>query len=114
MSKHTKQLTTNESVLLCSASRGTDKEMYKMTVFVQGGGGNAFGGGTVTLQASADNGDTKVTLRDVGGTVVSITADDVYNIELGFGGKLGQEIEVYATMVGATAPTVDVIAFDNR
>lgn len=114
MSKHSVQLTDNESKLICSAGRGTEMDAYEMTVFVVGGGGNDFGGGTVTIQASPDNGTTKVTLKDVAGTVVSITEDDIYNIRLLYAGKLGEEIEIYATMAGATSPTVDVIACDNR
>ena len=66
------------------------------------------------IQASPDGGTTKVTLKDVGGTAVSITENDVYNIRLGYAGKLGEEIEIYATLAGATSPTVDIIAFDNR
>ena len=114
MSKHTQQLTDNTSVKICSVSRGTDMDAYEVTVFAVGGGGNNFGSGTVTIQASPDGGTTKVTLKDVGGTTVSITTDDVYNIRLGYAGKLGEEIELYATMQGATSPTVDIVAFDNR
>lgn len=114
MSKHTAQLTADESVKICSVSRGTEMDAYEVTVFAVDGGGNGFGSGTVTIQASPDGGTTKVTLKDVGGTTVSITADDVYNIRLGYAGKLGEEIDIYATMSGSTSPTVDIVAFDNR
>jgi len=110
MSKHTAQIDDNESVLITSVSRGTEMDAYEITVFVTGG----FGGGTTTIQASPDGGTTKVTLKDVAGNVVSITEDDVYNIRLGYAGKLGEEIEIYATMAGATAPAVNIAAFDNR
>lgn len=117
MSKHTAVLDANESVEICSVSRGTDMDAFEVTVFaVARAGTDGFDSGTVTIQASPDNGATKVTLKDVGGTTVSITADDVYNIRLGYAGKLGEEIKLYATMVGAVTPSpvVDIIAFDNR
>jgi hypothetical protein len=110
MSKHTATIDANESVEICSVSRGTDMDAYEVTVFATG----AFGSGTVTIQASPDGGTTKVTLKDVGGTTVSITQDDVYNIRLGYAGKLGEEIKLYATMQGATDPDVAITAFDNR
>lgn len=113
MSKHTALLNDNESVLITSVSRGTEMDMFETSVFV-GLNGDDFGGGTVTIQASPDGGTTKTTLKDVAGTVVSITENDVYNIRLGYAGKLGQEIEIYATMAGGTAPSVNVVAFDNR
>lgn len=111
MSKHTALLNANESVEICPVSRGTEMNAFETTVFVTGD----FDGGTVTIQASPDGGATKVTLKDVAGTVVSITEDDVYNIRLGYAGKLGQEIILYATMAGSGgSPDVDVVAFDNR
>lgn len=110
MSKHSKSITTNESVFLCSASRGTVMDAYEVTVFATG----TFDSGTITIQASPDQGSTLVTLKDTGGTTVSITADDVYNIRTGYAGKNGEEIGIYATMVGATSPDVQITAFDNR
>lgn len=113
MSKHTALLNDNESVLITTVGRGTEMDMYETSVFV-GLTSDDFGGGTVTIQASPDNGTTKTTLKDVAGTVVSITENDVYNIRLGYAGQLGGEIEIYATMTGGTDPSVNIIAFDNR
>ena len=113
MSKHTATLTDNESVFLATVGKRCGIDMYEITVCVYDGGGNGFGGGTVTLQASPDNGTTKVTLRDIAGTIVSITQDDIYNIRLGYANKNGEELQIYATMAGATAPTVNVAAYDN-
>ena len=110
MSKSTINLAANESKLLATAGRGSDMDAYEITVFVTG----SFGSGTVTIQASPDGGTTKVTLRDVAGTIVSITDNDVYNIRLGYAGKLGEEIQLYATIAGATTPDVDVTSFDNK
>ena len=113
MSKHTALLDDNESILIASVSRGTEMDRYEISVFV-GLTGDDFGSGTVTIQASPDKGVTKTTLKDVAGTVVSITENDIYNISLGYAGKLGQEIDIYATMAGGTTPNVNIVAFDNR
>ena len=111
MSKHTENLTSDTSIKICSAGRGTHMDAYVVTVFADGN----FGGGTVTIQASPDSGSTLVTLKDQGGTTVSITADDVYAIgPLGYAGRNGEEIEIYATMSGSTTPDVNITAFDNR
>lgn len=115
MSKHVKTLTDNESLPLCKVSRGTDMDAFEVTVFVYSGGGNGFNSGNVTIQASPDGGTTKVTLKDVAGSTVAISDDDVYNIRLGYAGKLGEEIELFATMQAAVGATnVEVVAFDNR
>lgn len=111
--KSTKTLTTNTSVLLCSAHRNKETNMYEATIFAYGSGGSNFDGGTVTIQASPDQGTTKVTLKDIAGTVVSITANDVYNVKLGGGNRNQDFIELYATMIGATTPNVTVDVFDN-
>lgn len=110
MAKHSVTIDADESVKICSVGRGTGKDAYEVTVFAYG----SFGSGTVTIQASPDAGTTKVTLKDVAGSTVSITTPDVYNIRTGFAGINGQEIELYATMSGSTTPSVTVDAFDNR
>jgi hypothetical protein len=110
--KHTAQITANESVFLCDARRIVEKPMFKATIAVSGD----FDGGTVTLQMSPDGGTTKINLRDVTGTIASITAADAYNIELGFGGTNGDNIKLYATMDGSSESTtgVNVAVFDNQ
>lgn len=108
--KHTAQIDTNESVFICDVRRIVEKPMFKATIAVSG----SFGGGTVTLQMSPDGGTTKINLRDVTGTIASITANDAYNIELGYGSTNGDNIKLYASMAGATAPDVDIAVFDNQ
>ena len=50
--KHTANISANESVKLCEVNRVTGLDIWEATVMVYGAGGNNFGGGTVTLQAS--------------------------------------------------------------
>lgn len=100
----------NVTVELCEAIRPKDLDFYEATVFVDG----TFSGGTVQLLASPDGGTTKTVLRDVAGTLVNITANDVYNIRLGNGNKNADYILLYADITGATTPNLNVTVFDNR
>lgn len=110
MARHTQTIDANESVLLCSAKRPQLGQPYLVTVHVTGD----FDSGTVSIQSSVDNGTTKVTLKDVGGNVVAVTADDVYNIELGYPSKNGETIDIYATMDGSGgSPDIVVTGDDN-
>lgn len=108
--KHTANITGNQSVFLCEVQKGELLDMYEATIFATG----TFSAGTVTIQASPDGGTTKVNLRDITGEVVAITQDDVYNVRLGNGRKLGDYIQLYATMAGAGTPAVAISVFDNR
>lgn len=58
------------------ASRG--ERLARATLFVTGD----FGSGTVTLQASPDNGTTWVGVPDAAGNTVSFTANGIINFEL--------------------------------
>lgn len=107
--KNQVEIDNNESVFIGVARRGNLTDMYETTILATG----EFGGGTVTIQASPDGGATKINLRDITGEVVAITAADAYNVRLGLAGKLGEELELYATMAGATAPAVTLWTFDN-
>lgn len=110
MSKNSVTLTTNDSVKICTVSRGTYMEMYESSLCIYG----SFDGGTVTIQVSPDRGTTKITQKDIGGTSVVATENETYNIRLGYAGILGQELEIYATITGATNPNITVDSFDNK
>lgn len=74
-----------------------------------------FGGGTVTLFASPDGGTTKIALKDaISGTAISVATTAAMNtIRLGSGSKLDDNIGIYATLSGATNPSLTVAIFDN-
>jgi hypothetical protein len=80
------------------------------TVFVYG----TFGSGTLKLQASPDGGTTKIDLPNLSGTAISVTANGIYNIQLGNGNALGADIILYAVLTGATNPSLTVAIYDNR
>ena len=110
MTKHSATIDADENVFLTTIGKRTGVDMYEATIAVYG----TFGGGTVTLQGSPDGGTTKINLRDISGSVVSITSDDVFNVRLGYANKLGDELMLYANMSGSTTPAVTVDVFDNR
>jgi hypothetical protein len=97
---------------VCTVNRRRDAQAWEATAIVYG---SAFGGGTVTLFVSPDAGVTKVPLRDyVSGTAVSIaTAGAMAFLRLGSGGTNTDELIIYATLAGSTAPSLVLAIFDN-
>lgn len=61
--------------------------------------GDDFGGGTVTVQGSPDKGTTWITLT-ITGSPVAFTANAIRFLE-----RLGQGLQVRATLTGATSPS---------
>ena len=88
----------------------------RATVWVYGGGGNNFGSGTVTLQASPDGGTTFIDIPDAGGTAVTFTADGVSNFEIYANGDLttGKVVQLRLAVSGSTSPTIRYIIDDAR
>lgn len=69
--------------------------------------GDDFGSGTVTVEASPDGGTTWIGLT-ITGSPLALTAKGVRFIE-----RLGQGMQVRATLTGATAPSnVSAMLFD--
>jgi len=86
----------------------------RATLYVFGGGGNNFGSGTVTLQASPDDGTTFIDVPDVAGTAVAFTANGMTNFELYSSRniKTGEVTQLRLALAGSTAPTIRYI-IDN-
>lgn len=73
-----------------------------------------FGSGTITLKASIDDGTTKIALKDLTGTAVTVTANDIVPLDTMGWGAPSEEIILYASMSGATNPDVDIALYDCR
>ncbi len=100
----------NTEFASCAKPRTSDK--YLATVSIYG----TFGSGTVTLFMSPDNGTTKIALiDDLTGVAFSLTAARCFDIEMGTGdGSAGtSEIKLYATLAGATNPSLNITVHDN-
>lgn len=80
---------------------------YAASIYIAGG----FGGGTLTLHASIDNGATLIPIKDSAGAAISVTVNDLFFIELG--GGQDEDEQIYATLSGSTAPSLTVTANSN-
>lgn len=118
MAKWTANLTTAApKQLLCNIDRRrSDANNWIATAFFGVGAPTSFGGATVALQYSPDQGTTLFTGKDYTGNAMTATAaGEVTTQPMGNGSSLGDFIQVYAvlTVVG-TAAVVPVVLFDNR
>jgi hypothetical protein len=66
------------------------------------------------LQLSPDGGTTKIDLKDASNTVVSFTADEARNIQLGVPSTNTETLELYATLSGASNPDLNITLDNNR
>lgn len=113
MAKYTGTISAqNTSVYLCDVVRPHNQPYWYASIFATG----TFGTGTVTIQASSDDGTTKVTVDDMGGNAASFTANGMLNIALGGPSTniAEDQLKLYATIGAATGPDVDISVFDNR
>ena len=110
--KHTRTITTNDSdTLLCPVVGRKGSDGYTATIVVTG----TFGSGTIALKLSVDGGTTKVSLKDQNGDAIAITANDAVQIPvMGFGAELDGAPLLYASLSGATNPSLTVTVLDNR
>lgn len=116
MAKFTKTLTVDADVAICQIDRRRgDANNWQATVFIYSGGGSAFGGGTVLIKLSPDQGTTKIAAKDWNGTAISATTASQFCMQpCGNGSHLADYITVYASLTGSTTPTIIVDLFDNR
>ena len=99
----------NETVFVADAAGDSDKPMWEATICAQG----TFGSGTVALYQSADAGTTKtIAITDLTSVAVTATANKCFG-QVTFS-KGYPPIKVYATMTGATNPSVSIYVFDNN
>lgn len=71
-----------------------------------------WGSGTITWYHSLDACSTNVALKDLSGTTVTSTADDMFNVTLGNAHTKMQYL--CATLAGATNPSLTVKVYDNN
>ena len=72
-----------------------------------------FGGGTITIQLSPDGGTTKITQDSSPGTPYSATANSTINFRSGGGSDNTSSPILYATLSGATNPSLTIAVDDN-
>lgn len=101
----------NQNSKLCDVFRRRgDSASFLATLLVSG----TFSSGTLAYYVSPDAGVTQIPLKDLTGSAITSTANDMVNINLGNGSHLGDQPSIWATITGAGTPTVTVNTYDNR
>ncbi len=116
MAKYTGSLvaqSTNVYLFDVHKPRGGE-DCCTFTVMAYSGGGSGFGGGTVTVNVSPDNGTTLAPLAPINGSSPSITAVGAYTFKIGNGDKNSDQPKIYVAIGAATTPNVNIIAWDNN
>ena len=109
MAKRTKVIFSgNGTQLIAKVRKKRDFSSWLASVFIDG----VFGGGTVTLQASPDSGTTLTNIKDKNSQSISLNSAAVVPVEFGCGSHNDDIILLYATLSGATSPTVNITVFD--
>lgn len=84
---------------------------FTATILVYG----TFGGGTLSLYLSPDNGTTLIPLTATpSGSSVAFTANGMTQVFLGHASTLSDGFSLYATLSAATSPTLTVACYDNN
>ncbi len=110
MARTTATITSNASVLIGRINRPRAADFYGATLLLRG----TFGGGTVTVQVSPDNGTTLLTLETPSGVGLAATANRCITLPLiGNGSTNADQLQLYVTVAGATSPNITVDLFDN-
>ncbi len=73
-----------------------------------------FAGGSITWKISPDSGTTKLDLRNASGSSVVSTADDKFTSCLAGGANNSDAPLLYASLSGATGPSLYVVLYDNN
>lgn len=111
--------------LTISADGSTDEFEWKPlrkempnrgTLFIFGGGGNNFGGGDVTLQASPDGGTTYINVPGPSGAAINFSSDGMINFEIYGNGdnKLANKVLLKLVTANSTSPTIRAVLMDAR
>ena len=102
----------NQSSQICEIRKTRrDASFYINTIYVQG----TFGGGTLAFYVSIDGGVTKIPLTSSpGGTGITLTANGTIGNQFGHPAANTQTATMWATITGATSPSVTVVVDDNN
>lgn len=106
----TNTLSADGSVLLGTVHRRRGGYDYLATILVYG----TWGSGTITYYLSPNGGTTKIAMKDLSGTTITSTADDNVNVQLGTGHTNTDDLSIWATLAGATNPSLTLKLYDNR
>ena len=108
---HTVAFTANnQSSRLFDVIRRHDASHFIATIMAYG----TWGSGTLSFYLSPDGGTTKIPMQDFSGAQQTLTADGSFNPNLGNSSGNNDVLSVWATLTGATTPSITVKTYDNR
>ncbi len=111
MAKHTSVITANGNTFLCNAIRRNDAEWFGFGILARG----TFGGGTLSFFVSDDDGATLIPLKDLTRSAITFTGNDYIDGDIrGTTSTNSDVFEIWATLSGATSPSITVNIRDNR
>ena len=112
MAKTTVTFASNTTLLIQQIKK-INRELDNFTATVLAYG--TFGGGTLAFYLSPDGGTTLIPLTAaIGGTGFSCTANAMFELVSGHASTNTDLFGLYATMSGATSPSVVVASYDNN
>ena len=111
MPTSTISITNNESVLIANLRKAREHTQYLALILAYG----TFGGGTLSFYLSPDNGNTLIPLtQSPGAQGISLTSNGEAVITLGTPSTNLEQLQLWATMAGATSPNITIKNYDNN
>lgn len=100
----------NTTVQLGTVDRRRDHYIWQATMFAYG----TWGSGSLAWQWSPDGGTTKLAINDASRSAITSVANDSFQAQGGTGSHNSDKVTIYATLTGATNPSLTVGFFDNN
>jgi hypothetical protein len=102
----------NQSTQICEIKKTRrEASFYINTILAYG----TFGSGSLAFYVSPDGGTTKIPLTNSpGGTGIALTANGMIGNQFGHSSSNTQTMTMWATLTGATSPSLIVLVDDNN
>ena len=110
MAKYVSTISADGTTLLGNVTRPRSLPSAEVMFFGHG----TWGSGTLTLLWSPDGGTTKIAVTDLTDSAISKTANFGVRGSFVTGDKNSDQIQLYATLAGATNPSLIVGFYDNH
>lgn len=102
----------NQSSQICEIKKTRREAAFYVNTIIAYG---TWGSGTLAFSVSPDNGTTKIPLTSTpGGTGISLTANGMVGSQFGHSSSNTQSLTIWATLTGASSPSLIVLVDDNN
>lgn len=111
MAKKTASLVADSAgTFVTTIHRRPDALYYMATITAYG----TWGGGSLAWNLSPDGGTTLIPIKDLTGTAMVSTANDMFNVEFGAPHRNTETLKVYAVLTGSSSPSITIDLYDNN